>query len=247
MNYNYQIIIEYIGKDFVGWQIQKNGNSIQYKIEKAISKVLKSKIKLIGSGRTDAGVNALGQSANFYFHAKINDYKKFLSSVNFFLKKCTISIIKIKSKNLKFHARHSAKKRRYEYLILNRIAKPSIDQDRVWFVKKKLDFIKMKKAIIFFLGTHNFSAFRASSCSAKSPIRTINQASITKKNDKIFINFVSKSFLQKQVRSMVGCLKYVGENKWSPNKIRQLIKSKKRDQCAPPAPPEGLFLKKIYY
>ena len=105
----------------------------------------------------------------------------------------------------------------------------------------------MKKAIIFFLGTHNFSAFRASSCSAKSPIRTISQASITKKNDKIFINFVSKSFLQKQVRSMVGCLKYVGENKWSPNKIRQLIKSKKRDQCAPPAPPEGLFLKKIYY
>ena len=105
----------------------------------------------------------------------------------------------------------------------------------------------MKKGISYLLGTHNFSAFRASSCSAKSPIRTINLANIKKKKDKLIILFESKSFLQKQVRSMVGCLKYVGEKKWKPEKIKQLINSKKRDQCAPPAPPHGLFLKKVFY
>ena len=105
----------------------------------------------------------------------------------------------------------------------------------------------MKIAINYFIGTHNFSAFRASSCSAKSPIKTISKANIKKNEDKITIVFESQSFLQKQVRSMVGCLKYVGENKWRPEKIKLIISQKKRRLCAPPAPPEGLFLKKVSY
>ena len=105
----------------------------------------------------------------------------------------------------------------------------------------------MKKAIIYFYGTHNFSAFRAASCSAKSPIRTISKVNIKKEGDKIITSFESKSFLQKQVRSMVGCLKYVGENKWKPEKIKLIISSKKRKLCAPPAPACGLYLKKVIY
>ena len=105
----------------------------------------------------------------------------------------------------------------------------------------------MKKGIKFFFGTHNFSAMRASSCAAKSPIRTITKAQIKKKNDCIIFIFQSKSFLQKQVRSMVGCLKYVGEDKWKPEKIRFVINSKKRNLCAPPAPPDGLYLEKVFY
>ena len=105
----------------------------------------------------------------------------------------------------------------------------------------------MKKAIKYFIGTHDFSALRASSCSAKSPIRTITHASLKSFKDKITMRFESESFLQKQVRSMVGCLKYVGENKWKPKKIKKIIKSKKRNECAPPAPPEGLYLKKVFY
>ena len=105
----------------------------------------------------------------------------------------------------------------------------------------------MKKAINYFKGTHNFSAFRASSCTAKSPIKKISKAIIKKNGDKIFILFESKSFLQKQVRSMVGCLKYVGEKKWKPERIKLIIRSKKRQLCAPPAPPEGLYLKKVFY
>ena len=105
----------------------------------------------------------------------------------------------------------------------------------------------MKKGIKFFLGTHNFSAMRASSCTAKSPIRTITKANIKKKNDRIVFTFQSKSFLQKQVRSMVGCLKYVGEGKWKPEKIKSVINSKKRNLCAPPSPPDGLYLEKVFY
>ena len=105
----------------------------------------------------------------------------------------------------------------------------------------------MNKAIKYFVGTHNFSAFRSSSCNAKSPIRKIDLASIKKIGDKLIIKFESKSFLQKQVRSMVGCLKYVGENKWKPFMIKRLIKSRNRGKCAPPAPARGLFLKKVFY
>jgi tRNA pseudouridine38-40 synthase len=244
---NYQINIEYLGYNYVGWQIQKNGTSIQSLIEKALTKTLKSKIKINGSGRTDAGVNAFEQSANFYTKIKINDEFKFLNTVNFFLKNTLISIISLKKRDKNFHARHSAKKRSYEYIILNRIGELTINKNRVWLVKKLLDIKKMRKGISYLKGTHNFSAFRASSCSAKSPIKKISKVNIKKIKDKIIITFESKSFLQKQVRSMVGCLKYVGEKKWKPSKIKSIINSKKRKLCAPPAPAEGLYLKKVTY
>jgi tRNA pseudouridine38-40 synthase len=245
--FNYQIIIEYLGTNYVGWQMQKNGVSIQSIVHRALNKTLKSKIKINGSGRTDAGVHALAQSANFFFINKIEDKFKFLNTINYFLKKNSISILNLKKRNKKFHARHSAKKRLYEYIICNRTGNLTIDKNRSWLVKKKLDLKKMKKAIIYFYGTHNFSAFRAASCSAKSPIRTISKVNIKKEGDKIITSFESKSFLQKQVRSMVGCLKYVGENKWKPEKIKLIISSKKRKLCAPPAPACGLYLKKVIY
>ena len=141
---NYHIIIEYLGFKYVGWQVQKKGNSIQSVIEKALRKTLKLKVKIIGSGRTDAGVNAFGQSANFFCQSEIKNKFKFLSSVNFFLRNQSISILDIKKKNAKFHARFSAKKRLYEYIILNRSAKPTIDLHRSWFVRKKLDVIDNK-------------------------------------------------------------------------------------------------------
>ena len=245
--FNYQIIVEYLGTNFIGWQIQKKGFSIQSEIQKALSKVLKKKIRIIGSGRTDAGVHANGQSANFIFNQEIKDKYKFLNSVNFFLKNKSISIIKINKRNITFHARHSVKKKIYKYIILNREINSPMHKNRSWFLKKKLDIKLMKKAIKFFVGEHNFSSMRAASCSAKSPIRSVTKANISKNSNKITISFESRSFLQKQVRSMVGCLKYVGENKWKPEKIKSVIKSKKRAFCAPPAPPEGLYLEKVFY
>jgi tRNA pseudouridine38-40 synthase len=245
--FNYQIIIEYLGTDYIGWQIQKNGLSIQQIVQDALSKVLNSKIKINGSGRTDAGVHAKGQSANFIFNREIKDRYKFLNSINFFLKKKSISITKINKKKINFHARHSAKRKIYKYIILNRSIRSPMYDKRAWLVKNKLNVEEMRKGIKFYLGKLNFTSMRATSCVAKSPIRTITKAQINRRGDKIEITFESKSFLQKQVRSMVGCLKYVGENKWKPEKIKSLIKQKKRELCAPPAPPEGLYLEKVFY
>ena len=245
--FNYLIKIEYEGTNYVGWQSQKNGKSIQDNIEKALKKVLGAKIKIIGAGRTDKGVHAYGQSANFFFAKEIKEKHKFLSSVNFFLRRNLISIVNLTRKKLSFHARHNVKKKTYKYIIFNRFTSSPLHQNRSWVIKKKLNFNNMKKGIKYFLGLHDFTSMRASSCSAKNPERTITKAQVRKKKDKIIINFESKSFLQKQVRSMVGCLKYVGENKWKPEKIKFVLRSRRRELCAPPAPPDGLYLEKVFY
>ena len=245
--FNYLIKIEYEGTNFVGWQSQKNGRSIQDNIEKALKKVLKKKIRVTGSGRTDKGVHALSQYASFQSDIKIKEKKTFLNSINFFLNKKYISILDIKNKQQDFHARFNAKLRTYEYLIINRIGILSIDRNRAWHVKKKIDLKLMKKGAKILEGTHDFSTYRASSCSAKSPIKKMLPIKIRKKNDRIRIRLSSKSFLQNQVRSIIGCLIYLSIGKWSINEFKKSFKSKKRDQCAPPAPACGLYLYNVKY
>ena len=245
--FNYLIKIEYVGTNFVGWQSQKNGSSIQDSVENALKKVLKNKIKITGSGRTDKGVHALSQYANFKSTIKINEKKFFLNSMNFFLKKKLISILDLKKKDMEFHSRFSAKLRTYEYLIINRQGNLSIDKDRAWHVKKKINLKLMKKGAKLLEGTHDFSIFRASSCSAKSPIKKMHPIKISKVNGKIKIRFTSKSFLQNQVRSMVGCLKYLSTDKWNITDFKKAFVSKKRSLCAPPAPACGLYLFDVKY
>jgi len=245
--HRYQILIEYVGTNFIGWQIQSKGQSIQKFAQIKISKLLKEKINLVGSGRTDSGVHAIEQSAHFDCKKKIENLDKFLKSINYFLNTKLISIISIKKKSLNFHARFSAKQRIYTYIIFNRISRPSIEKNRGWHIKKKLDLKLMKKGTKKLLGTNDFSTFRSSNCNAKSPIRTIKSIKIKKVKNKIQIQFKSQSFLQQQVRSMVGCLKYLAEKKWNLKQFESIFKSKKRTLCAPPAPAHGLFLEKVIY
>ena len=245
--FNYLIKIEYEGTNFVGWQSQKNGTSIQDSIEKALKKVLKKKVRVTGSGRTDKGVHALSQYANFQSDTKIKEKKTFLNSVNFFLNKKYISILDIKNKQQDFHARFNAKLRTYEYLIINRIGILSIDRNRAWHVKKKINLKLMKKGAKILEGTHDFSTYRASSCSATSPIKKMLPIKIRKNKDRIRIRLSSKSFLQNQVRSIIGCLIYLSVGKWSIDEFKKSFKSKKRDQCAPPAPACGLYLYNVKY
>ena len=245
--HRYQILIEYVGTNFIGWQIQSKGQSVQKVIQNKISKLLKEKINLVGSGRTDSGVHAVEQSAHFDCKKRIENLERFLKSINYFLNKKLVSIKEIKKRSLNFHARFSAKQRIYRYVIFNRVSEPSIEKNRGWHIRKKLDLKLMKKGAQKLLGTHDFSTFRSSSCNAKSPIRTIKSIKIKEVKNKIQIQFKSKSFLQQQVRSMVGCLKYVAEKKWSLKKFEKVLKSKKRNLCAPPAPPHGLFLEKVIY
>ncbi len=243
----YQIIIEYVGTNFRGWQIQKKGPTIQGFIQEKLSKLLKEKIILNGQGRTDAGVHSYEQSAHFDCKNKIIDTIKFLNSINYFLNKKNIAIKKIKKRNHKFHARFSAKQRIYKYIIFNQISSPMIEKQRGWHIRKPLDLEIMKKGAKKLLGKNDYSTFRASSCSAKSPIKTIRSIKIKSSKNKIEIQFSSQSFLQHQVRSMVGCLKYLAEKKWDLKTFEKIFKSKKRTLCAPPAPPEGLFLVRVLY
>ena len=158
-----------------------------------------------------------------------------------------ITVLKITKVNKKFHARYDAKKRTYQYIIINRQSPLTLQKNKAWQVRKKLDMMAMKKAAKLLLGTHDFSTFRASSCSAKSPIKTMEKVSVKRNKDKINLKFISKSFLQQQVRSMVGCIKYLGEGKWNINEFKKSFKSKNRLKCAPPAPSCGLYLAKIDY
>jgi tRNA pseudouridine38-40 synthase len=245
--FKYQLLVEYVGTNFRGWQIQKKGKTIQGLIQVNISKILNEKIILFGSGRTDSGVHAAQQSAHFNCKKKIIHTDRFLKSINHFLNKEGITVLKVKKRNDDFHARFSAKMRVYKYIIINRLSKPVLDKSRCWHIMKKLDLKIMKKGAKKLVGTKDFSTFRASSCKAKSPIKTMKSVKIKYSKNKIEIEFRSKSFLQQQVRSMVGCLKYLGEKKWSLKKFDSVLKSKQRTSCAPPAPAEGLFLTKVIY
>ena len=247
MIFTYQIKVEYLGTNFVGWQFQRNGLSIQEVLEKAITKYLKENIRIIGSGRTDSGVHASEQSAHFKTRNKINDTGIFIKSVNFFLKKYPVSVLNIKKRSNNFHARHSAKERIYKYFIINRQSSLAIDKNKAWHIKKKLDIKLMKKGARILKGTHNFSTFRSSNCQAKSPIKTLKKPLIKKNKNKIVFTFQSKSFLQQQVRSMVGSLKYLGEGKWNLKDFIKAFLSKNRSMCAPPAPSCGLYLVKVRY
>ena len=245
--HRYQILIEYVGTNFVGWQIQSKGKSIQKLIQTKLSKLLKEKVLLVGSGRTDSGVHAIAQSAHFECKKIILNLDKFLKSVNYFVNDRGISITNIKKRNINFHARFSAKQRVYRYVIFNRFSRPSIEKRRGWHIIKELDISLMKKGAKKLVGTKDFSTFRSSSCNAKSPIRTMKSIKIISMRGRVEIQFKSQSFLQQQVRSMVGCLKYLAEKKWDLKKFDYVFKSKKRTLCAPPAPAEGLFLEKVIY
>ena len=245
--YRYQILIEYVGTKFIGWQKQEKGKSIQKEIENNLSKLLKQKIIIYGSGRTDAGVHAIEQSAHFDVKNKVQNIDKIVKSLNFFLNSKMISIIKIRRKSISFHARYSAKERIYLYIIQNRFAPSALNKNREWHIRKKLDIKLIKKGSKKLIGTHDFSTYRASNCGSKSPIRTINKISVSKTKNIIKLKFKSKSFLKNQVRSMVGCLKYLGEGKWDLKKFEAVFIKKDRKKVAPPAPACGLYLEKIIY
>ena len=245
--FRYQILIEYEGTNFRGWQIQKKGKTVQGLLQDKISKLLKEKVIVYGAGRLDVGVHAKEQSAHFDCKNKIDKIDKFLKSINYFLNKHGISILQIKKRSKNFHARFSAKMRVYNYVIINRTSRPVLDKNRGWYIMKDLDFKLMRKSAKKLIGTMDFSTFRKSSCRAKSSIKTMKLVKIKRTKDKIEIEFRSQSFLQQQVRSMVGCLKYVGEKKWTLKKFINVINSRKRALCAPPAPPHGLYLTRVIY
>jgi len=242
----FKAIVEYDGTNFEGWQSQPNGNSVQQFIEKAFLNINLKKTKIFGSGRTDSGVHALGQVFHFDYDIEL-DLNKTLLGLNHFLREKRVSILSLIKTQENFDSRRDAKIRTYKYKILNRVSEPTILKNQVWHVTKKLDFDQMKKASSIFLGTHDFTTFRASSCEAKSAIREITYSNLSREENVIIYKIKSRSFLQHQVRSIVGAIKAVGENKWTLDLLEQVLKLKDRNKCATPAPAFGLYLENVEY
>ena len=200
---NIKLTIEYHGLPYCGWQFQKNEKTIQGEIEKAIFKFSGEKKTIQGAGRTDAGVHAIGQCANFELKKKFDTYQ-ILNGINFHLGTEKIRITKVENVEDEFNARFTAKSKIYNYQVFNSLAPSVIENDFSIHVRQPLDLDSMRKAIRFLLGKHDFSSFRAQGCQANKPIRTIDEASIDIVDQKIIFIFKAQSFLYQQIRIMVG-------------------------------------------
>ena len=243
--YNYKIVIEYDGTNFVGWQQQENGQSIQSALQEALVKLSNEKVIIFGAGRTDAGVHAYGQVASFNLNKKI-ETDVIRDGLNQHLRPHPIAVQNAEIVDDNFHARFSAKKRWYEYKIINRRPPLTIDLNRAWCVYKNLDIEKMKSESLSFLGKHDLNAFRSAHCQSKNSIKTIDSVSIKNIDEQIIIEVSAKSFLHSQVRIMIGTL--VDIAKGNINKtVLDIINSKQRDIAGQTAPANGLYLKKVEY
>ena len=242
----WKIIIEYEGSQFNGWQSQKDGSGIQDNLEKAIKNYSKEDIKTFSAGRTDSGVHALGQVVHFDLKKEsVSDEVR--DALNNYLRPKAISIIKAERADENFHARFSAKLRHYEYRIINRRQPLTIDRGRYWRVGQDLEVDLMDKAKDYLIGKHDFTTFRSTHCQAKSPVKTLDDIQIKRKSDVISFKLTARSFLHNQVRSIVGSLKLVGEKKWKPIEIKNILDARDRKLCAPLAPAEGLYFLKVLY
>ena len=242
----YKIIVEYDGTDFVGWQKQENGPSIQSSLEDAIKKITSETVSVFGAGRTDSGVHAKGQVAHFELSKNIS-LDNIRDGINQHLRPLPIAILGVKEVDDDFHARFSAKLRTYEYLIINRRAPLTFNKNLAWGVFKKLNMDAMKDAASDFVGKHDFNAFRSVDCQSSSSIKTVQSCSIETNDQHIKLNVSAKSFLHSQVRIMVGTLIEVGKGKFNSSDVKDIIKSRDRSQAGATAPAHGLYLLKVEY
>lgn len=242
----YKLTIEYDGTAYSGWQRQPDAPTIQGIIEDAFTSFVNVPTVIYGGGRTDAGVHAMGQVAHVDLE-KEHSTEAVQGAINRRIYAHPITIRQVEKVSDDFHARFSATKRSYTYLILNRRAKPSLEIDRVWWVPAPLDHVKMYEAAQYLLGHQDFTSFRDSRCQASSPMKTLDYLNIDRQGDHIVITTQSQSFLHHQVRNMTGSLKRVGDGSWEPSKIKDILDAKDRRAAGPTAPASGLYLTGIYY
>lgn len=244
--YRYKISVEYLGTNLAGWQRQSGVMSVQQILEEAIYKFSGEQVTLFGSGRTDAGVHAIGQIAHFDLSKYFEPYK-IIRAINYFTRPYIVGVYNCELVDNNFHARFSATARHYVYRILNRPYPSVIDYDRVWWISVPLDISAMQKSSLYLLGKHNFTSFRASSCQSKSPIKTLTKLNIIKENEEIKLYFSAPSFLHHMVRNIVGSLVLVGKNIWQAEQMQQVLEAADRKAAGPTAPACGLYFIKADY
>lgn len=242
----YKLTLEYDGRPFCGWQRQADRLSVQQALEEAIGRFSGETPVTQAAGRTDAGVHALGQVVHFDLEREWDPFK-IREALNYHLKPHPVAVLEAAAVGPEFDARFSATARAYEYLILNRRARPALDEGKVWHVPVVLDVHAMHEAAQMILGRHDFSTFRAAECQANSPIRTLDRLDVSREGEYVAVRAKARSFLHSQVRSMVGSLKLVGEGKWQPQEFRASLDAADRSRCGPLAPPDGLYLTAVSY
>ena len=247
----FALLIEYNGNNLVGWQKQDNGISVQGSIENAAQGIFNEPFQIQGSGRTDAGVHAIGQVAHINLplgHPLTLRHPFYLvSAFNSLLRDTNIRVISVKPVSSEFNARFSAIKRYYKYRILCRAAPPGLDKGRVWHCRQSLNIKLMEQGIKYLIGKHDFTSFRTSKCQAKSPIRTLDEITFIQENEEIIMKIKATSFLHSQVRIIAGTIAKIGEGVWEPDRVKSILEGKNRTLAGPTAPPDGLYLEKIDY
>ncbi|SEQ77109.1 tRNA pseudouridine38-40 synthase [Nitrosomonas sp. Nm51] len=239
------LILEYNGSNYCGWQSQPCNCSIQDKLEFALSCIANEKIRVVTAGRTDAGVHALYQVVHFETTVR-RPKTAWIRGVNTFLPK-DIAVLWASEISGQFHARFSANARRYQYLLLNHPIRPGILYQKAGWCHQPLDLEKMQTAARILLGKHDFSAFRAAECQAKSPVRMLTQLDISRRDNMIMFDLCANAFLHHMVRNIVGCLVYVGKGRYSPDWLRMLLENGDRAAAAPTFSASGLYLADIIY
>lgn len=237
--------VEYDGSRFHGWQYQPRQRTVQGVVQEAVSRIANTPVDVFAAGRTDTGVHALNQVVHFdtdVFRAEHN----WLMGLNSNLPD-DVCVKWIKNVPDSFHARFSAVKRRYRYLILNRDSRSALHHKRMWWYYKSLDENNMQLAANMLLGQHDFSAFRAQECQAKSPIKTLDKILVTRRDDCIAVDVEARSFLHHMVRNLLGVLVPVGEGKRPVNWVAEVLQSRDRNLAGVTAPAHGLYLTQVVY
>jgi tRNA pseudouridine38-40 synthase len=240
-----RITLEYDGARYAGWQLQDNGETVQGKLEEALRKLLREKIRVHGAGRTDAGAHALGQVAHFQTSRGLPP-KNIRDGANAHLPP-DIAVLSAEDASPDFHARYTTRGKVYRYLLLVRPVRPALLRDRAWSVKGPLKLAAMKRAAAGLLGRHDFSAFTAAGTLVREKTRTLKRIAISRKGDRLEFEFEADGFLYKMVRNIVGTLVLVGQGKMAPADVAAILESRDRTRAGPTAPAKGLYLVKVIY
>ena len=242
----YKLTIEYDGSDFVGWQYQTNGRSIQQALEEAVERFCGVAVRVHGAGRTDAGVHARGQCCHIDL-PKAYPPEKICEAINAHLRPQPIAALECAQVAEDFDARRHATARIYRYQIVNRRAPLTLEHQRAWQVGYPLDEERMREGAQFLLGHHDFTSFRSSQCQARSPERDLDRLDIARDGVRLTITAQARAFLHNQVRAMVGTLVLVGNGQWTPDDVGVALEARDRARGGPNAPPRGLYLDAVLY
>ncbi|GAA0450536.1 MULTISPECIES: tRNA pseudouridine(38-40) synthase TruA [Sphingomonas] len=242
----FALTVEYDGRPFMGWQRQSHGPSVQQAIEEAAWRVTGEQVAVHAAGRTDAGVHALAMRAHVEIEKTILPFR-LMEALNAHLRPDPVAILACEAVEDDWHARFSCVGRSYEYRIVNRRAPLTWEAGLAWQVPQPLDVDAMQTAAQYLVGRHDFTTFRSAHCQAESPLRTLDQLDVERRGDRVLIHAAARSFLHHQVRSMVGCLALVGQGRWRPEQVREVLAARDRSRLGLNAPPDGLYFTGAVY